>query len=334
MKIAVLSTKPFDRCFLSGEKASQHEFVFFEERLSEQTVHLVAGFEAVCVFANDLLDERVLSQLSAGRTKLIALRCAGFNNVDLIAAERLGLVVVRVPEYSPYAVAEHTIALIMALNRRVCRAHRRMREGNFSLEGLLGFELHDCTVGVVGTGRIGKVVVKILSGFGSCILAVDPQPDIECLQMGARYVALSELLTRSDVITLHCPLIPETYHIINAEAIKKMKKDVMIINTGRGGLINTKDVIADLKCGKIGHLGLDVYEEEADLFYEDLSDQIIQDDMFARLMMFPNVIVTGHQGFFTRKALENIANTTIANITDFANGRACPNQVTSELVMR
>ncbi len=335
MKVAVFSTKRFDKAFLEKHNSCYgHKLVFFEERLTEQNTALATGFRTVCVFVNDQLNSKVLTELSVNGTRLIALRCAGFNNVDIVTAGELSLTVVRVPEYSPYAVAEHTVALIMALNRRVCRAHSRVREGNFSLEGLLGFELHSSAIGIVGTGRIGKIVAKILSGFGCVLLAFDPSPHSDCRSFGVKYVSLDELYSRSDVITLHCPLMPQTHHIISAESIGRMKTGVMLINTGRGALIDTKAVIKALKSGKIGYLGLDVYEEEADMFFEDLSNQIIQDDVLARLLTFPNVLITGHQAFFTRSALENIAKTTIANITDFERGLACANQINVEIMMR
>jgi len=335
MKVAVFSTKRFDKAFLEKHNSSYgHKLVFFEERLTEQNTALAIGFRTVCVFVNDQLNSKVLTELSVNGTRLIALRCAGFNNVDIVTANELGLTVVRVPEYSPYAVAEHTVALIMALNRRVCRAHSRVREGNFSLEGLLGFELNGSTIGIVGTGRIGKIVAKILNGFGCVLLAFDPSPNSECRSFGVKYVSLDELYSKSNVITLHCPLMPRTGHMISAETISRMKTGIMLINTSRGALIDTKAVIEALKSGKIGYLGLDVYEEEADLFFEDLSDQIIQDDVLARLLTFPNVIITSHQAFFTRNALENIAKTTLANITDFEKGQPCANEINAEIIMR
>lgn len=334
MKVAVFSSKPFDRAFLEEHNSSYgHKLVFFEERLTEQSSTLAIGFSAVCIFVNDQLNSKVLMELSENGTSLIALRSAGFNNVDIVTAGELGLTVVRVPEYSSYAVAEHTVALIMALNRRVCRAHSRVREGNFSLEGLLGFELHGSTIGIVGTGRIGKIIAKILNGFGCVLLAFDPSPNSECGSFGVKYVSLDELYSKSDVITLHCPLMPRTHHMISAEAISRIKTGVMLINTSRGALIDTTAVIEALKSGKIGYLGLDVYEEEADVFFEDLSNQIIQDDVLARLLTFPNVIITGHQAFFTRNALENIAKTTLANITDFEKGQPCVNEITAEIIM-
>ncbi len=335
MKVAVFSARAFDRVFLEKCNSSyRHELVFFEERLTEQNVSLAAGFDAVCVFVNDQLNRKILIELSKNKTRLIALRAAGFNNVDLVTADELGLTVVRVPEYSPYAVAEHTVALIMSLNRKLCRAHSRVREGNFSLEGLMGFELHDCKVGIVGTGRIGRVIAKILNGFGCVLMASDPSPDSECESFGVKYVSFDELCSKSDIITLHCPLIPQTRHLINAEVIRRMKTGVMLINTSRGALVDAKAVIKELKSGKIGYLGMDVYEEEADLFFEDLSNQIIQDDILARLLTFPNVIITGHQAFFTQNALKNITETTLANITNFEEGRTGINEITAKTVMK
>ncbi len=335
MRVAVFNTKKFERELLQRYAPDYgHQIVFFEQRLTEQTAPLAAGFAAVCAFVNDNLNAEVLKQLHENGTKLIALRSAGFNNVDMFEAHQLGLTVVRVPEYSPCAVAEHTIALIMALNRKVCRANLRVREGNFSLDGLVGFELHGRTVGIIGTGRIGKVVARILNGFGCNLIACDLFPDPQCRSLGVKYLSLEELAYESDVITLHCPLTHQTHHMINAETISLMKTGVMLINTSRGALIDTKAAIEALKSGKIGYLGLDVYEEEADIFFEDLSDKIIQDDVLARLLTFPNVIITSHQGFFTQNALENIAKTTFANITDFEKGRHCPNEISLELIKK
>lgn len=328
MRVAVFSTKTSDRRYLEAANARYgHELVFFEPRLTGETASLAAGSAAVCAFVNDELNARTLKALASQGTSLIALRCAGYNNVDLAAARELGLTVVRVPAYSPHAVAEYTIGLMLALNRKIHRAYARVREGNFSLDGLLGFDMHGKTVGVVGTGKIGAIVVRILKGFGCGILAHDPFPSPECKALGAEYVSLAQLFSGSDIVTLHCPLTPETHHLINAEALCRMKPGVMLINTGRGALIDTRAVIAALKSGKIGYLGLDVYEEEADVFFENLSDQVIQDDVLARLLTFPNVLVTGHQAFFTHEALVRIAETTLANITDFEQGRPCVNEV-------
>lgn len=328
MKVAVFSTKPYDRSSLNEANSGQgHDFVYFEARLSAATAPLAQGCEAVCVFVNDELDAAVLDELHRGGIRLVALRCAGFNNVDLEAAERLGMIVARVPAYSPHAVAEHTVALILGLNRKIYRAYNRVREGNFALEGLLGFDLHGRTVGVVGTGQIGIEVARILRGFGCRILAYDilPNPESEALQV--QYVSLDELFTQADILTLHCPLTPATRHLIDAQALSTMKPSVMIINTGRGSLVDTEAVIAGLKSGKIGYLGLDVYEEEADLFFEDHSGHVIHDDVFARLLTFPNVLITGHQAFFTREALQGIASTTLANLTEFARTGGCAHAI-------
>ena len=272
---------------------------------------------------NDELNADVLGMLSEQGTCLIALRSAGFNNVDLAASDELGLTVVRVPAYSPYAVAEHAVGMMMALNRRYHRAYARVREGNLSLDGLLGFDMQGKTVGIIGTGKIGQVTAKILVGFDVTLLTYDPYPNTIIPELGGQYVELPELFSRSDIITLHCPLTPETYHLIDRAALEQMKDGVMLINTSRGALINTEVVIEGLKTGKVGYLGIDVYEEEADLFFEDLSDKVIQDDVFARLLTLPNVMVTGHQGFFTDTALQNIAETTMQNITAFQEIGGC-----------
>ncbi len=327
MKVAVFSAKNYDREFLGAANASRHELHFFEPHLSEHTAKLLEGFHAVCLFVNDNVDAIVSGKLASLGVRLIALRCAGYNNVDLAATARHGLTVVRVPSYSPYAVAEHTIGLMLALNRKLHRAYNRVREGNLVLDGLLGFDLHGKTVGIVGTGKIGSVVAEILIGFGCDALAFDPVESEQCRALGVRYVKLNDLLTQSRVITLHCPLTPENRHIIDAAAIAKMENGVMLINTSRGALLDTVAVIEALKSGKIGYLGLDVYEEEEQIFFEDRSGLILSDDVFARLLTFPNVIVTGHQAFFTRDALENIAATTIKNITDFEKGQLSGNEI-------
>ncbi|MFC0408723.1 2-hydroxyacid dehydrogenase [Roseomonas elaeocarpi] len=320
MQVTVFSTEPYDRRFLTeAAAAGGHALRFLEPRLSAETAALAAGSEAVCAFVNDTLDAAVLEQLREGGVRLVALRCAGFNNVDLVEAARLGIAVGRVPAYSPHAVAEHALALLLALNRRIHRAHNRVREGNFALEGLLGFDLHGKTVGVVGTGQIGKVMVRILAqGLGCEVLAHDPFPDPDCVAMGARYVPVDELLAASSVVTLHCPLTPATRHMIDAAAMVGMRWGAVLINTSRGALIDTPAVIEALKTGQLGALGIDVYEEEAQLFFRDLSDRAIADDVFARLLTFPNVLITGHQGFFTAEALRAIAETTVANLDHFA----------------
>jgi len=334
MRLAVFSTKTYDRTFLeAANRRYGHELVFLEAPLVSSTAPLAAGFPGVCVFVNDRLDAPVLRTIRPLGTRLVALRCAGFNNVDLVAARDLGMSVVRVPAYSPHAVAEHTIGLILALDRKIHRAHARVREGNFSLEGLLGFELHGRTAGVVGTGRIGSLVALILRGFGCRVLAHDIQPSPQCVQAGCEYVPLETLLSASSIITLHCPLTPETYHLIDARTLALMPDGVMLINTSRGALINTPVVIEAVKDGKIGFLGLDVYEEEQHLFFRDLSDRVIKDDVFARLLTFPNVIITAHQAFFTRNALENIADTTLANVRSFELNEPLVNEVRAEAVV-
>lgn len=318
MRITMFSSKPYDRLFFAPA-AAPNEIVYLEPHLTEKTVDLAAGSEVVCCFVNDVLSEAVLVRLKDLGVQLIAMRCAGYNNVDLVAAKQLELPVCRVPEYSPYAVAEHTVGLILALNRNIHRAHNRIRENDYSLNGLMGFDLHGKTVGVVGAGKIGRAFINIMLGFGCKVLVHDVNSD-PALVGRVQYVSLEELWPASDIISLHCPLTPETQHLINAEALAQMKPGVMLINTSRGGLVDTPAVIRGLKSGQVGYLGLDVYEEEADLFFEDLSNQVVQDDVFARLTTFPNVIVTGHQAFFTREALAKIAEVTIANINSFAAG--------------
>ncbi|MGD2078996.1 MAG: 2-hydroxyacid dehydrogenase [Chloroflexota bacterium] len=330
MKVAVFSTKNYDRQYLDAANEDLgHELTYFEARLTRSTVPLARDFPCVCVFVNDEIDAHVLLQLQRGGTGLIALRSAGFNHVDLEAAQQLGMKVVRVPAYSPEAVAEHTIALLMALNRKTHRAYNRVREGNFSLDGLLGFDLHGLTAGIVGTGKIGEATSRIFNGFGCHLLGYDLRPNANCEALGMRYVSLDELFREADIISLHCPLTPDTRHMINSASISRMKRGVTILNTSRGALIDAQAVLVGLKSGQIGHLGLDVYEEEADLFFEDLSDQIIQDDVFARLLTFPNVIITGHQGFFTERALANIAQTTLQNIHDVEQNGTSANEISA-----
>jgi D-lactate dehydrogenase len=331
MRVAVFSTKKYDQKYLEEANAKHgHEMIFFEPRLTYATAPLAEGCQAVCAFVNDELDETVLTRLAEQGTCLIALRAAGFNNVDLKAAERLKITVVRVPAYSPHAVAEHALALMLALNRKIHRAHARVREGNFSLQGLLGFDMYGRTLGIVGTGRIGRVMAEIMCGFGMRMLGYDPYPNEEAKKLGIEYVDLETLVAESDIISLHAPLTPDTYHLIDAEMLKKMKRGAMLINTSRGALIDTEAVIEALKDGQVGSLGLDVYEEEADLFFEDLSDKVIQDDVFSRLQTFPNVIITGHQAFFTEEALRAIAETTLNNISTFEELDACGEDVTVE----
>jgi D-lactate dehydrogenase len=320
MRVTVFSTKPYDREFLSRANTRPHELLFLETHLDARTASLVEGSGAVCVFVNDHVDRDVLQRLVHSGVGLVALRSAGFNHVDLAAAVELGVTIARVPAYSPHAVAEHTVGLILSLNRKLHRAYARVRDGNFSLEGLLGFDLHGRTVGVVGTGNVGTVFATIMAGFGCRLLAFDPDPNDECRALGVRYVGLEELLGLADIVSLHCPLTPETRHLVDADAVGRMKPGVMLINTGRGALVDTAAVIAALKTGRIGALGLDVYEEEEALFFEDLSGTVIQDDVFMRLLTFPNVMVTAHQAFFTEDALLAIAETTMANITAFETG--------------
>jgi D-lactate dehydrogenase len=325
VKVAVFSTKSYDRTFLeSANTEGKHELVFLEPRLTSETSVLATGSQAVCAFVNDELNAQTLSKLASLGIKLVALRSAGFNNVDLAKADELGLTVVRVSAYSPYAVAEHTIGLILALNRRIPRAYNRVREGNFSLEGLLGFDLHGKTVGIVGTGRIGTITAQILQGFGCKVLAYDNSPPEK---QSLEYVTFPQLLGAADIVSLHCPLTSDTHHLINTQTIAQMKTGAMLINTSRGALIDTKAVVIGLKSGKIGYLGLDVYEKEGDLFFEDFSSAVIQDDVFERLLTFPNVLITGHQSFFTTEAVKSIAETTLSNISDFEQGIPCSNQV-------
>lgn len=332
MKVAMFSTKPYDQESFARAN-SNHELHFLEARLDKNTVALAAGYPAICVFVNDDLSAPVLDVLYEHGVRLVALRCAGFNNVDLHHADKIGMIVMRVPAYSPYAVAEHTLGLIMSLNRGIHRAYSRVRDGNFSLNGLLGFDLHGCTVGIIGTGRIGRIFAGIMQGLGCHIVAYDPCPDVAAEEMGLEYLTLAELYQRADIISLHCPLTPDTLHLIDSDAIAQMKKGVMLVNTSRGGVIDTAAVINGLKTGQVGYLGIDVYEQEGDLFFEDLSNKIIQDDVFERLLTFPNVLVTGHQGYFTQEALDNIAETTLSNIDCFENNMGCGFKLNPEYVV-
>lgn len=328
MKVAVFGAKPYDEKYfnLVNEKYN-HQLTFLESHLNATTARLAKGYDAVCAFVNDEVGAECLEVLAERDIHTLALRCAGFNNVDLVKAAELNIQVVRVPEYSPHGVAEHAVALILGLNRKIYRAYNRVREGNFLLDGLLGYNLNTKTVGVVGTGKIGLVMCSIMQGFGCKVLAYDPYPNEQAIQNGVEYVDLDTLLTTSDIVSLHCPLTPESHHLIDEEKILEMKDEVMIINTSRGALIDTQACIKYLKNGKIGALGLDVYEEEGDLFFEDISDKILEDDVFARLLTFPNVLVTGHQAFFTSDALENIAETTLQNLTTIEEGKDCENKV-------
>ncbi len=329
MKAIVFSAHSFERPFFAelNSGADAHELKFVEERLTVHNAAAAGGYPAVCAFAQDSLSREVLEILARGGTRFLALRSAGFNHVNLEAARDMGIKVARVPEYSPYAVAEHAVALILALDRKLCRAAARVRDLNFSLDGLVGFDLHGRTAGVIGAGRIGAAFARIMHGFGCKVLAHDPSPDPGLEALGVSYVALEELLRRADVISLHLPLSKSSHHIIHAGAIERMKKGVMLINTGRGALIDTPALIEGLKCGKIGAAGLDVYEEEENIFSRDLSSSVLQDDVLARLMTFPNVLITAHQAFLTEDALRNIVATTLDNLREFENGNELSREV-------
>ena len=324
----MFSAKAYEQeSFANANAQHGHAIDTFENALTARTAPLAAGAEAVCIFVNDTADEEVLETLAAFGVRHVALRCAGFNNVDLTTASRLGMIVVRVPAYSPNAVAEHTIALILSLNRRIYKAYNRVRDGNFSLEGLVGFDLAGKTAGVVGTGRIGAIVARLLWHFRCEVICVDPFKNPRVTQLGIPYVGIDELWSRSDVISLNCPLTAESHHMVSNDVIARMKPGVMLVNTGRGALIDTPAVIDGLKSGRIGSLALDVYEEEANLFFTDRSDEVLNDDVFARLLTFPNVVITAHQAFLTHEALDAIAATTLANLTDLQHARQCSNQV-------
>ena len=334
MHIALFSAKAYDRgSFESANTGHRHQLTFYEAKLSPETARLAEGCDAVCAFVNDDLGAATLERLADVGVRLVLLRSAGFNHVDLARAAELDLTVARVPAYSPYAVAEHTVALMLAVQRRLHRAYNRVRDGNFSLEGLMGFDLRSQRVGIIGTGKIGLIVARILRGFGCSIRAYDPFPSDDVRDLGVRYEDLDTLLGECDVITLHCPLTPQTHHIIDDEALRKVRPGVMLVNTSRGPLIDTAAVIEALKDGRIGNLALDVYEEEGDLFFEDLSDRVITDDTFSRLLTFPNVFITAHQAFLTREAVHNIADTTLGNATAFAQGHTLGNEVRPEEVV-
>ncbi|WDE09392.1 2-hydroxyacid dehydrogenase [Thalassomonas haliotis] len=318
MKIAVFSSKAYDREYLEKHCDSGVVMSFFDTRLSPDTAVMAQGFEVVCCFVNDDLGEATIKALKKRGIKLIALRCAGFNNLDLPAAQLAGITVCRVPAYSPHSVAEHALALLLSLNRNIHRAFNRVRENDYALNGLLGFDLYQKKVAVIGTGKIGSTFARIMTGLGCEVIACDPRPDAGLIKQGIAYVTLEHIWQQADIISLHCPLQPDTFHMVNQQTVSKMKPGVALINTSRGGLIDTKAAISGLKSGHIGYLGLDVYEEEADLFFEDKSNVLLQDDVFARLLTFPNVLITGHQGFFTKEALTGIARTTMANIRAFA----------------
>ncbi|MBB1486540.1 2-hydroxyacid dehydrogenase [Oceanospirillum sediminis] len=332
MRIAVFSAQPYDQRFLDQENHHPDcELVYFNLLLNETNVEVCKQFDAVCAFVNDDLSAPVLKKLKARGVRYIALRCAGFNNVDLLAAKTLNLPVVRVPAYSPEAVAEHTLALILGLNRKTHKAFNRVREQNFSLNGLLGFNLHGRTVGLVGTGQIGIATARILKGFGCRLLACDPYENDDFIELGGEYVSLNRLYQEADIITLHCPLTEQSQHLIDEEAISHMKDGVMLINTSRGGLVDTQALVAGLKTRRIGALGLDVYEQESELFFHDHSGEIIDDELFQRLLTFPNVMITGHQGFFTEDALTQIARTTLDNLYALADGQNCVNELTQSI---
>ncbi|HUD34946.1 MAG TPA: 2-hydroxyacid dehydrogenase [Variovorax sp.] len=331
MRTAVFSARPYDERFFDEALARRadavvEEFVYFRATLGPGTAALAQGFDAVCVFVNDQLDAATLEALHGLGVRAVLLRCAGFNNVDMVAATRLDFFVARVPAYSPEAVAEHTLALIMTLNRHTHRAHNRVREGNFMLDGLLGMTLHGKTVGIVGTGRIGVATARILRGMGCTVLGCDPAPvpDFEAI---GRMVPLAVLLAESDIVSLHCPLTAATRHLIDARSLATMKLGAMLVNTSRGALIDTGAAVQALKSRHLGHLAIDVYEQESELFFQDRSNQIIDDDVFQRLMTFPNVLVTGHQGFFTVEALREISATTLDNLRHFVARTPCPNLV-------
>ncbi len=327
--IAFFDTKPYDRDIFNQENERYHfDIKYFKFHITQDNAILAQGYDVICAFVNDMISADVIDKLSSYGVKLIALRSAGYNNVDFKAA--YGKVhIVRVPAYSPHAIAEHTVALMLSLNRKIHRAYFRTRDANFSLHGLMGFDMYKKTAGIIGTGRIGKALIQILRGFGMNVLAYDVYPDQEfAKQNNCSYVSLDELFRESDIISLNCPLTKETEYLINNEAISKMKDGVMLVNTGRGKLIKTPDLIDALKTGKIGSAGLDVYEEESEYFFEDLSDTIVTDDVLARLLSFNNVIITSHQGFFTREAMHNIADTTLQNIYEFFSTE---NAVTNEI---
>ncbi|CBJ81499.1 fermentative D-lactate dehydrogenase,NAD-dependent [Xenorhabdus bovienii str. Jollieti] len=330
MKLVVYSKKQYDRKhfeMLNQRLGLDYHIEFFDFSLSPQTAKNAIGADAICIFVNDDAGREVLEELAAMNIKILALRCAGFNNVDLDAAKELGIQVVRVPAYSPESVAEHAVGLMLCLNRRIHRAYQRTRDANFSLEGLTGFNMYKRTAGIIGTGKIGLATLRILKGFGMRLLAHDPYPNKEVLELGVKYVDLDTLYAESDVISLHCPMTPENHHLLDETAFNKMKDGVMIINTSRGALIDSIAAINALKQQKIGALGMDVYENERDLFFEDKSNDVIQDDIFRRLSSCHNVLFTGHQAFLTEEALTSISETTLQNIQQLTSGKSCPNLV-------
>ncbi|MBA1157029.1 2-hydroxyacid dehydrogenase [Microvirga mediterraneensis] len=328
MRIAIFSAKNYERTLLDELNATHHhDIVYFETLLEPDTASLSAGFPAVSVFVNDIVDGDVLGQLAAGGTKLVATRSTGFNHIDLEAAKKLGVTVVRVANYSPNSVAEFAVGLILVLNRKIHRAYNRTREGNFELDGLMGFDLVGRTVAVIGTGKIGTIFARIMAGFGCKVIGFDKYRSPEFERIGGRYVEAEEI-EDADIISLHCPLTPETYHIVSARTLNRLKRGALLINTSRGGLVDTEAAIEALKSGQLGGMAIDVYEQEAGLFFKDLSSTVIPDDVIQRLVSFPNVIVTGHQAFFTREALGTILETTLASVSDFAEGRPLTNEIT------
>lgn len=330
-KIAFFSTQTYDRRFFENS-SDIHEFEFFETRLNVKTLELAKDFDGVCVFVNDKMNEEIMKGLSEMGVGLVALRCAGFNNVNLKAAEKYNVRVMRVPAYSPEAVAEHAMALTMTLARRTHKAYNRVREGNFSLERLIGFNIHKKTIGVIGTGKIGQAFCNIALGFGARVIAYDKYVSDAMKEKGVEYMEFDQVLAQSDILSLHCPLMPETHHIINRESLKKMKKGAMLVNTSRGKLIDTAAVIESLKDQHLGFLAIDVYEQEEKLFFRDLSDLVIRDDQIAQLMVFPNVLITAHQGFFTKESMEEITRTTLQNINDYVAGKDTDNEVSCKLL--
>ena len=327
MRCLVTSARPYDQQFLNAANGGRHELVFVETVLNADTAFIAQGYPALCPFVDDTLDANALETIARLGTRLLVLRSTGFNHVDIPAAEAHGITVMRVRDYSPYAVAEYAVGLMLTLNRHLHKAYSRVRDGNLLLDGLLGFDMHGKTVGIVGTGRIGTALARILHGMGCRLLGYDTAPNPDCQELGVVYVSLEELLAKSRIVSLHVPLFPETRHLMNTERFAQMPEGAMLINTSRGPLIDTSALIAALKSRHLGAVGLDVYEEEADLYFKDHCDDIICDDSFERLLTFPNVVITGHQAFFTREAMQTIADTTIQNLDDFSAGKDSPNRI-------
>ncbi len=329
MKIAVFSAKSYDRKYFDKCNSSGHfQITYFDASLSLDTVALTAGFHALCLFVNDKVDKEIIIKLAQNGVQIIALRCAGYNNVDIAAAKENNIKLVRVPAYSPQAIAEHAVALILTLSRKTHKAYNQTREGNFSSEKLIGFNLFNKTVGVIGTGRIGSAFCSIMMGFGCKVIAFDIIESATLKETGVTYLPLNEVLQHADILSLHCPLTPDTKYMLDNRAFSQMKKGAMVINTSRGALIKTQDAIEALKIGQVGYLGIDVYEQEENFFFKDLSGSIIQDDVLERLLTFPNVLITPHQGFLTTEALDQIAAITLQNLADFRDGLALKNEVT------